>query len=301
MRKRSTLATAVATLAVALSATPASAITGGQPDPGHPYVGMLQTHDAHGVPLQVCSGTLVSRTVFLTAAHCVLKPHAARGTVWFQQTPPFDLDYLIALFFDPNFDGSCFYSPKFDLYPCKGDGTGEPHAIAGACFDCATGLPKAVTRDVAVIKLDAPVPASVVPRTADLPGPRAVDKLANMTGVDIVGYGVHDQVDIADKFAPGPPPFFRWSGSGARRLGRSRLVSGNFAHSDEFVKLTANAAKEGGGGLCFGDSGGPGLLGDTDTVLAVSSYVTDYNCSGVTYSQRVDVPAVRDWITSFMP
>jgi hypothetical protein len=29
-----------------------------------------------------------------------------------------------------------------------------------------------------------------------------------------------------------------------------------------------------GGGTCFGDSGGPILNDDTDTVLAVNSYVT---------------------------
>ena len=44
----------------------------------------------------------------------------------------------------------------------------------------------------------------------------------------------------------------------------------------------------------------PDLLGGTDTVLAVNSYVTKVNCSGVGYSQRVDVPEVLDWILSFL-
>jgi hypothetical protein len=34
----------------------------------------------------------------------------------------------------------------------------------------------------------------------------------------------------------------------------------------------------------------PILNGNTDTVLAVNSYVTNGNCAGVAYSQRIDIP-----------
>ena len=44
----------------------------------------------------------------------------------------------------------------------------------------------------------------------------------------------------------------------------ARLVSGSFAHSEEFVRVTASPGQ--GGGTCFGDSGGPILNGNTDTV-----------------------------------
>ena len=43
------------------------------------------------------------------------------------------------------------------------------------------------------------------------------------------------------------------------------------------------------------------LLRGTNTVLAVNSYVTNVNCSGVGYSARVDIPEVLDWINTFMP
>jgi hypothetical protein len=79
----------------------------------------------------------------------------------------------------------------------------------------------------------------------------------------------------------------------------SALVSGNFKHSAEFLRLALNPG-QGSGGTCFGDSGGPDLLGGTDTVLGVNSYVTNINCSGVGYSQRVDVPEVLAWIESFL-
>jgi hypothetical protein len=39
----------------------------------------------------------------------------------------------------------------------------------------------------------------------------------------------------------------------------------------------------------------------TRTVLAVNSYVTNVNCSGVGYSARGDVPETLDWIKRFLP
>jgi hypothetical protein len=67
------------------------------------------------------------------------------------------------------------------------------------------------------------------------------------------------------------------------------------------VSEVALNASGGSGGTCFGDSGGPDLLGGTNTVLAVNSYVTNVNCSGVGYSARVDVPEVLEWIEGFLP
>ena len=52
----------------------------------------------------------------------------------------------------------------------------------------------------------------------------------------------------------------------------ARLVSGSFIHSEEFVRV--NVSPRQGSGTCFGDSGGPILNDNTDTVLAVNSYVT---------------------------
>jgi Trypsin len=57
--------------ALALTA-PAGAITYGAPDGnGHPEVGALLAPQAYSDGTwETCSGTLISPTVFLTAAHC---------------------------------------------------------------------------------------------------------------------------------------------------------------------------------------------------------------------------------------
>ena len=293
---RRSLVLAVAAIAVLLVATPASAITKGTPDgDAHPYVALMQTYDENNVPVQVCSGTLVAPTLFLTAAHCVAEPHAVHAELWFDDGPILpDIDYLLALFLDPNFTGSCDYSPAFDGYPCDGDAGGTPHAHPDFCFGCRTGLPNEVRRDVAVITLDPPVPAATVAKYGRLPSAGAVEAVANRSPVDVVGYGVQYQVKLPGSVLHKPVPFFRWAGSGQRMRATTELVTGNFAHSDEFIRYTVND-----GGTCFGDSGGPDLLGGTDTVVAVNSYVTNYNCKGVAYSQRVDVPDVLAWIRGF--
>jgi hypothetical protein len=90
-----------------------------------------------------------------------------------------------------------------------------------------------------------------------------------------------------------------WTGLRNRLYAPSNIVSGNFVHSAEFVRLALNPGG-GSGGTCFGDSGGPDLLGGTDTVIAVNSYVSNSNCGGVGYSSRVDIPEVLAWINDFL-
>ena len=79
----------------------------------------------------------------------------------------------------------------------------------------------------------------------------------------------------------------------------SELVSGNFVHSAEYLRLALNPGG-GSGGTCFGDSGGPDLLGGRTPCSGWNSYVTNVNCGGVGYSSRVDIPEVLEWIEDFL-
>jgi hypothetical protein len=185
------------------------------------------------------------------------------------------------------FEGPDVYVSFVEVPPPYFQYTGTWYPHPDWCMGCGGGLPGFDSHDVAVIVLDAPVS---LPRYAELPTEGLVDTLAMNTDVDLVGYGI--------QFDQGGGPRYPEDGAFTRYYAPTQLVASNHVHSDEYIKLTANPS-QGRGGICFGDSGGPDLLGGTDTILAVNSYVTNNNCSGVTYSNRIDTYAL-DFIDGFL-
>ena len=53
----------------------------------------------------------------------------------------------------------------------------------------------------------------------------------------------------------------------------------------------------GGGGTCFGDSGGPTFKGGYQ--VTVTSYGYTSNCRYLGGLQRIDIPVVQDWLAEF--
>jgi hypothetical protein len=102
--RRVVLVLATMALAVLLASGVAQAIINGQPDRGaHPYVGMV--YNAKGL----CSGTLISPRVFLTAAHCTqfFEERASKVRVTFEQRADFEPDdsYVGIPHTHPRYDG----------------------------------------------------------------------------------------------------------------------------------------------------------------------------------------------------
>lgn len=268
MRKVS-IALVTAFVLTVSAATSAFGVTNGGPDGNaHPYIGLIVFDDAPGHPAWRCSGALLTPTLVLTAGHCTDGAVAARA--WFDEVVQGNPEYP--------FSGTTSYDGTPNTFP---EYTTPGHGLVGFSWG-----------DVGVVVLSEPVPTSVVSTYASLPSASLVDSLPTGTRLDFVGYGVQYKLQVSG------PPSGRWAGPKDRFATFGELLSGKFRTSADQIKVTMNPGG-GSGGTCFGDSGGPDLLGGTSTVLAVNSYVTNYNCAGVGYDTRVDRPERLSWIEGF--
>jgi Trypsin len=129
------------------------------------------------------------------------------------------------------------------------------------------GAAEADTHDIALIVLDTPVTDR---GHAQLPALGRLGSVSKKDALTIVGYG-------ADGFLRGggrPVPDFKL----VRNVGDSRI--------SKLEKAGFNLRMS--SGICFGDSGGPILLGDSDVVVGISSFVKNANCTGNAFAYRVD-------------
>jgi hypothetical protein len=290
---------AAASIVAVLTATaaPGGAITYGEPDAGeHPYVGFM----IYFVPSEPgwfsCSGTLLDADTFLTAGHCTydigvdgVDGAPSGGTdVWvtFDETDvlagwPARADYPTE---------EALYEARrawLEANPDYTQGTAYPHPD----YDDFSGFP--VTFDVGVVELDE---ASTVTTFGELADVGAADELAGATGrgrndalVETVGYGIQaiqpNPMDIESRY---------------KSTSRIVEVSGNQAVGGNLHTLNNPSEVGGRGGSCFGDSGGPVFVNDTNQVLGVVSYGPSATCHGADYAWRVDTVDAHEFVSGFL-
>ena len=248
----------LALLAAAVGAAPASAVVPATPDGnGHPNVGtMVAEWLTPGVKDIVCSGTLVAPRVFLTAAHCDVRPDGVPAD---QVYVSFDPIYQPGV--STIYQGTFVPSPDYTNY--KGD----------------RGLADA--DDIAVIRLNAT--PSITP--ASLPPAGLLNSLdLRSHEFTAVGYGTtrldkrKGPNNIVDQFARNV----------TTQTFRNLLPS--------WLDLVGDPAT-GDGITCYGDSGGPHFLDDTDVIVSLTA-LGDAACRAAEKTYRVDTPSARDFLAS---
>ena len=108
----------------------------------------------------------------------------------------------------------------------------------------------------------------------------------NKTLFTVVGYGTEVRKSLTGPQKPTPqsyPLVRRYTDAVGQKLTPQILqVNGN-EHDNR-----------GGGGSCFGDSGGPAF--DGEYLVTVTSYGYTSNCRYIDGLQRVDIAVVQDWL-----
>jgi len=240
----------------------ASAITDGELDgDGHPYVGIMVAQDADGNPMWRCSGTLLSSTVFLTAGHCTEAP-TAHVEIW-------------------------FYNNEAEIrangYPYNGQVGGTPY-VHPEFYDAPFFV-----HDVGVVVLDEEYPMA---EYGTLPEVDQLDVLKTKRGKQdvtftAVGYGLQYINPVFVEAALD------------RMVATPHLIQINVpGFTGDFSLLLSNNHST--GGTCFGDSGGPNFLGDSNIVAGVTSFGINGNCAGTGGVFRMDRQNVLDFVNPFL-
>jgi secreted trypsin-like serine protease len=243
-----------------VTAGAAYAITFGEPDgTNHPNVGAMIVLEPDGMKYLYCSGTLISPTVFLTAAHCTAAA-AAYGAA------PDD----VFVTFDPVYDSKAkLISGTYHLNPNYGH---DSHDL----------------NDVAVITLDRPV-KNIEP--AKLPKEGLLDELEKAHNLKYqefvtVGYG-----RLRNEKTGGPHVIGE---AGERYFAEQSFL----ALKPYWLQLSMNPST-GSGGTCYGDSGGPHFLGETNMVVSLT-VTGDAWCRATDVTYRLDTDSARSYLSQFM-
>jgi len=264
-------------LVVSSSPVLVQAITNGFPDTTNTFsnVGTVFAVGTDGQAYQLCSGTLISPTVFLTVAHCALYFNDFLAPEGFTLYMSFDNPIPILGLTDVNtlipvtqIIPNPMYVQANDTHPFNPHHGSDPG-------------------DLAVIILPLRVTQGITP--AALPTLGLLDELtANnaLHGVlfTAVGYGSEDRF-----------------GNRSNPMPRMFAFSAFRALTPGFLQLSINPALN-NGGACFGDSGGPDFLSvDGKLILmSINSVGGDHVCRATSGNYRLDTATARDFLKNFV-
>jgi len=244
---------------------PSYIVNGANTGSAYPAVGaLLFDYNRDGVvdgDDELCTGSLIAPTVFLTAAHCVYPD---------SYTPAGSQFYV-------SFEPDLYASPLTYI------------TATGYVWDPAYGHDQADLRDLAVILLPGGSTDGITP--VRLPAAGILDALRAKGGLNgrlfvNVGYGT----SATRTGVPGFPY------DGRRKSSRS----GFMALQPTWLGLLMNTMATGEGGDCYGDSGGPKFLdGDASTIYATVTS-GDSPCRATTWDWRLDTPAARAFLGRFV-
>src|SRR5215216_7648979 len=216
----------------------------------------------------ICSGTMITANVFLTASHCTL--------YFTQELVP--EGYVAYVSLDQSIPFGALTTSKTQLLSVA-------HVVTNPNYNQS----QSDSGDIAVLILDrnARVTPATLPTCGLLDQLLAQNVLKTATFTN-VGYGVQNRV------VGGGVPFFQDLNPIPRMYSFSSFNSLNGG----YLRLSQNPST-GSGGTCFGDSGGPNFLTVNGQQLIVSITITgDSVCRSTNVVYRLDTVSAQGFLAS---